>query len=84
MWRMTFSDRRICSQNGAQWDLFFGLKEWWEYAFYHSSKVPREKSIYFNKKGFKDEDESLPGGDGVTRFEGNLVLRVKIFLEEGE
>ena len=32
----------------------------------------------------EEEDESLPGGYGMTRPDGNLVLKVKSFLEEGE
>ena len=83
MWTMIFLiGGNVFSQNGARCALLFGLKEEWESAFDASAEVSREKANLFNERFFKEDDEPFLEGDGVTRPEGNLVLRVKPFWEE--
>ena len=54
-----------------------------ESAFDTRTEVPKETPNLFDRRNFKEEEESFPGGDGVTRPEGNLDLRVKSLWEEG-
>ena len=47
----------VFSENGPQWDLFFGLKEKQEFTLNASAEVSREEVTFFKDKSFKEGDE---------------------------
>ena len=66
----------VLLQGGALCILLFGLKEEWEYALDAIAEVPSAMTIFLMDEEFKEDDLSLEGGDGVTKFEVILVFKI--------